>query len=211
MKVENDPKVQKYYSDHQLAKSTQENYSYRLQKYCNFIKLGPSEFIQEAIKEEETGIPLKYREINKYFKSYYEHLKRLQYSPKSISITMSVIKSFYGEYKIELPIYLFKTFRNKKIKDSSDVLSKEDILCALKFANVKYQAIILLMVSSGMGISEIINLTVMDFMMGLKGYYYLKNDEIVDISLLREILDGVKMPVAIWKVRRIKTGVTCHI
>lgn len=207
MKVDNDPIVQEYYKDRQLAEATREIYTYHLQNYSDFIGLTPSEFIREADEEEEEGIRPRHRKINKYLKEHRKHLESNQYSPRSIRIALSVIRTFYREYEIELPTRREpNTRKSKQILTSSDIPSREDILHALEFANVKYQAIILLMASSGMGRSEIISLTIEDFIKSLKEYYEPHEDKLIDMSLLRQMLDRVKTPVATWKVERIKTS-----
>ena len=45
--------------------------------------------------------------------------------------------------------------------------SKEDIIKALNLCNTKYQAIILLMSSSGISVGDVLNLKVSDFLNGL--------------------------------------------
>lgn len=208
MKVENDPLVKEYYKDRQLADATREIYTYHLQNYSNFIGLSPSEFIEEADEQEEEGIRPRHRKINKYLKEHRKHLESIEYSFRSIRIALSVIRSFYREYEIELPTRRQpNTRKSKQILTSNDIPCQEDILLALDFANVKYQAIILLMASSGMGRSEIISLTFKDFIESLKKYYQPHENEI-DLSLLRQRLDRVKTPVATWKVERIKTGMS---
>lgn len=206
MKVENDPIVQEYYKDRQLAKATKEIYTYHLQNYSDFISLSPSEFIKEADEEEEEGIRPRHRKINKYLKEHRKYLEKKEYSPRSIRIALSVIKTFYREYEIELPAHREpRTRKSKQIQTSEDIPSREDIFLALDFANVKYQAIILLIASSGMGRSEILSLTVGDFIKSLREYYPLREGKTVDLGLLRQKLDRVKTPVATWKVKRVKT------
>ena len=58
-------------------------------------------------------------------------------------------------------MHQFQILKNEAIP------SKEDIIKALNLCNTKYQAIILLMSSSGISVGDVLNLKVSDFLNGL--------------------------------------------
>ena len=94
---------------------------------------------------------------------------------------MTTVRTFYNQFEIQLPKQ-----KNKSIKQDQkleDLPGKDDIIHALKFADLKYRAIILLMASSGLGESEICNLKFTDFLKSIKTYINNTTD-IDEISII---------------------------
>ncbi len=105
--------------------------------------------------------------------------------------------SFKSDIKIGL-----KNTKKPNQRESLIIPTKDHIRRALKHANVKYQAIILLMSSSGMGSSDIRHLTIKDYLDSLEITKYDLSDEGGLIQLLRE--NESRIPT--WTMRRLKTG-----
>ncbi len=113
---------------------------------------------------------------------------------------MAIIKTFYREYEIEIPrIRIGKDIITAR-QLSTDIPGREEIKFALTNCNKKYQAIILLMASSGMSKVDIRHLTVQDFKNSLdfKG----------NITEIGSLLEGDEAKlVGWWKGLRYKTSV----
>jgi hypothetical protein len=82
---------------------------------------------------------------------------------------------------------------------STDLPGKKDIGLALKNCNKKYQSIILLMASSGMGRAEVKHLKIKDYFTAL--------NRPVNVGEINTILESKDNDlIGCWKVTRFKTG-----
>ena len=119
---------------------------------------------------------------------------------------MTIIRTFYHEFQIEFPHLIFKSKNNVK-QTIKDVPTLEHVKKAMNFANIKYKAIIVLMLSSGMGKGEITSLNVNDFLNSIKEYLNAPIDEPFNINQLLNLPinhDAVIIPT--WNIQRIKTN-----
>ena len=115
---------------------------------------------------------------------------------------MATVKSVYREFEIELPRIRLKNDEDEVLITTDDIIKKEHIIKAIKHCNLKYKAIIILMMSSGMGSAEIRHLTFKDFLDGLD----LSDFNSFDIEKLRAEIENRRNPIVTWKIKRIKTG-----
>jgi integrase len=167
MLVKDDKLFQEFIYGRKLKQSTQDVYGIKLTAYSELIGMTPSELIQEAEEEEDDGIRLRKRKIKTYFQRYHEWLTEQDYSKEHIRLAMGVIRTFYNEYDIILPKRRIKSSFDGLVSDKGKLPTIDDIRQALKFSNMKYRAIILTMLSSGMGRGEIISLKLQDFINGV--------------------------------------------
>jgi len=205
--LNNDHFFKKFLDERNIKKTTQNNYKYHLRYYCQLINKTPKELIEDARKEEDNGIKMRNRKIRRYLKSFQNHYQERNFSPAHINIGMSMIRSFYKFFGIELP----QTQRQQDLvdddsRDKEDLLTIEEIQKALEIASPTYKAIILLIVSSGMGRAEIISLTVQDFINSISKYFDKPLTLPLDIGWIRQKLDKINAPIATWNIHRIKTS-----
>jgi integrase len=120
-------------------------------------------------------------------------------------VILTIIRSFYKEFDLDLPrTYLKQKQTTETIKD---IPSKEDIRFALKHTDLKYKAIITLMLSSGMGASEISSLTYEHFYNSISKYVESDVKDPLNVVEIEEILNkNDVLIVATWNLQRIKTG-----
>ena len=145
------------------------------------------------------------RKIKKHILSFRDHLLHEDYSPKTVSVIMTIIRSFYNEFDIELPRTYLK--QKQEQEDIKDIPNMEDIRFAIKRVDRKYKAIITLMLSSGMGASEISSLTYQNFYDSIKKYVEKDIKNPLDVVELKQILDkNDELLVGTWNIQRIKTG-----
>ena len=201
--IKNDEEIQDFLRAKPRRESTEIEHLKRLGLYCNFLGKLPVELIEEAEDDEENGIRMKKRRIRKYFLEYSEHLRDKGRSQYTISNHFSSIKSFYRNSEIELPNLTINSKSEVKRDRDESIPSKEDIRKALKHCKFKYQAIILLMSSSGMGSGEIRNLTFGDFLSAIDEFL---DYETFDVLKIAEMLNSKENIIGSWNVHRQKQG-----
>lgn len=194
------------YLDRNLRKSTKRNYRIHLETYQKVTGMSLTELIEEAEAEEDSGIRPRNRKIKKHLKNYQGYLESEDHTPLSVKINLSTIRSFYRYYDIQLPNQRTKYKKNTVIITTKDLPGREEISKALKYSNIKYQAIILTMSSSAMGASEVLSLKVKDLISGLGENVSLNKDGLIDIVKTRKILELKENNIIIWHVIRQKTG-----
>jgi len=159
-KVEDEDIFIDFCVDRELQPSTIVNYKSSLQKYCNFTNKTLDELITEAEYEEEAGIRLKRRKINKYLRDFKLSLKKSNLSERTIELTMLQTRAFYGHNEIELPRNNRKGVGKVQRQETIDDLpTMEEIKRFMEHLNSVYKAMTVVCLSSGMGASEVTSLT----------------------------------------------------
>ncbi len=195
------------YLDRNLRPKTKKNYRIHLQNYQKVTGMTLTELIEEAESEEDRGIRPRNRKIKKHLKNFHKYLENGDdYTTLSVQINLSSVRSFYRYFDIQLPTQRSKYKKDKMNITTNDLPSREEISKAIKFSNIKYQAIILTMCSSAMGASEIISLKVKDLIDGLGNDVSLNQNGLIDINNTRKMLELKKYNVITWNVTRQKTG-----
>jgi integrase len=203
-----DPSVKEFFSNRNLAPSTVTRYLEVLRLYVLYTGLTPKELIDEAEKEEDNRIRMRYRKIKTRLIGFKEFLISKNYSDGNIQNNLTTVKTFYHEFEIETG--KMKTTRNYHESETiKSIPTKDHIRCALSFANLKYQSIILLMLSSGCGASEIISLSYEDLLRSLKQYIELPKTDLLNVDVLNDMVHQKEkqntLIVATWHVIRTKT------
>lgn len=201
--LENDKEIIDFLRAKPRRKSTELTHIQRLKIFCNFLGKKPVELIKEAEEDENNRIRMKKRKIRKYFIEYSKYLRDYGRSQYTISNHFSSIKSFYRNSEIELPHIEINSKSELKRARNESIPSKQDIRKALKHCKFKYQAIILLMSSSGMGSGEIRNLTFGNFLNAIDEYL---DYEQFDVEKISKMLNNKENIIGTWKVHRQKQG-----
>lgn len=165
----NDEFVHMWLDDVATSDKTLKGYLHTIKKYCNYIEKSPSEFLQEADDEEETK-KMKFRSIKKYMIGFKKIMTdggelpdgtiQEPLAPKTVNQYISIIKSFYVFNEITFPNLNIKT-AYKKIENDTEI-KKSDLKNALDFANPSQKLAIHIGCSSGLAISDILNLKISD-------------------------------------------------
>jgi len=207
MDIDNDQLFKLLIQNRGIKTGTILRYKAYLELYCNFLGKTPTQLIDDAEKQEDEGLRMRSRNIKKYLLDFKEHLEKNNYSPKTINSTLTIIRSFYNEFEIQLPRMNLRKKYKKEVAE--DIPNKKDIRFALKYVNPKYKAIILIISSSGMGSAEVRSLTYGHLLISLKDYLnYPKNTfvSVDDLIQLVEEKEKENIPIVpIWKITRIKT------
>lgn len=199
-----DPLLEEFL-DRPIRESTKRNYKMHLEKYQNSTGMSLTELIQEAESEEDDGIRPRKRKIKEHLKNYQRYLECEGHSSLSTKINLTTIRSFYRFFDIQLPTQRTKYKKEKIQTTTADLPGKEDIKKALQFSNLKYQALILTMSSSGMGASEVLSLTVKDLIKGTENLV-INEYGLVDVNSSRMNLKRSNNNIIVWDVVRKKTG-----
>lgn len=201
-----DKHFQEFLKSRQITESTKYQYTLRIFSYCNFLNKTPTELIEEAEEAEDQKIRMKNRKVKQYLNDFSHYLTENKKSHNYIKACLTTVRSFYAEFDIELPKIRLKKENDKRMITTDDIVGKEHILRGLEHCNLKYRAIILLMSSSGMGKSEIMNLTYNDFLNAISEYYKPSSNEQFDIYLLAEkVLKQIEDIIPTWQILRYKT------
>lgn len=187
--IREDECVRDFLRSRRIRNSTKTQLTYQLHVYSSFLNKTPSEIIDEAEAEEDIGIKKRKRKIKKHILEFIEYLENeRKVSEHTIQSYISTLSTFYDEHDITPPrIKVSKTNFNI----SYDKLpSLADVKLAVDTCKPRDSAIMLLMLSSGMGSSEIRNLRINDLMAAFN---------INDIKKL-------KKGIGTWSIQRYKTG-----
>jgi integrase len=204
VEIQEDPVFEAYLEEKILKPRTIEIYTSHMLKYCNSIGMTPSQLLNEAFDEGEKRVPLWNSKLKEHLKTFELFLTVKDYSKKHQESAMGSIRNFYSWHDIQLPRP--RPNKAKKTHETiEDIPNKEDIKKALSQCNFKYKAIILLMISSGMGSAEVRSLNVQNFLDSLSEYFRRPLKIPLDIVQIRKRLEG-KLVIPTFSIIRIKTS-----
>jgi integrase len=204
MDISSDPLLQEFFESRKQKPKTVERYLYVFNLFYESTGHTPTSMIEEAEDDEDNNVRLRRRKINQHLKDFKEDQEKQEFSYDSITSNTSYIRAFYKHYGIVLPARPKLDKPDEKV----NLPQLEDIQLAVSQSNPCFQAIIILMCSSGMGLSEIINLTIQDFLDAFNE----KNDPKIDINDLPhigemvQIDDEKQIKPLVWQIKRVKTS-----
>ncbi len=187
-----------------IGNSTKRTYMHRITRYCNFLGKTPTELIEEAEDEQDSAIKTRKRRIKRYLIDYKKYLEDEGTTNTAVKINITTVKSFYRSLDIDVPSIKFKK-QNSNIS-LEETISIDLIKKIVDIANLRDKAIVLLMLSSGMGAAEVKNLTYGDFLRGILEYIELNKSNYFDIELIYDKLKNQNNLIGTWKIHRVKTG-----
>lgn len=192
-KIKNSEVVKGWLKD--LNENSKFSYREALADFCLVNGITPEEMLDTIYQEEEQRLPAWERSVNKWFETYDEHCKEHKRSKNTRNVRKAICNGFLGFYG--LPQYKPRGTRRKieglKEPNNRNNLTKDEINRLLKTArSFKLRAIILTQCSSGLAISDVVDLKVNDFFNGLTEVYD-ENDE--------------KRRICKLSLKKIKTGV----
>ena len=202
--MENQYYIDEYASTRGLKETTREKTGRILNHYSTYQKMSLHDLLQEADMEEEAGIRWKRRVLKQRLINYMNYLKE-QMLLSSAKTYFNAIITFYRHHEIEigtLPKFNPKNARLPEPITSKDMLTKEIIREALKVATPVMRCIILTEASSGMTRSDVLSLTVGDFLEATHQYHMSNNIQVAVDIMLQEDLDIIPT----FRLRRSKTN-----
>lgn len=153
-----------------LSPGTKKRYISHIKNYCNFLGYSVQEFIEEANQEQISYInennqiitpDVEQTNLKFYLDSFQEYCLQ-NMSASTVESGISTVRAVYTSlgHNLQLP-------KRKHVSvpiSSNSRLTREKIQKVLKLCNKKYVALIVLMASTGMRISDAIKLTIMDWL-----------------------------------------------
>lgn len=202
MNVEKETIFKEFCRDRNLAPGSVKLYKLALDKYTDFHGMSLEQLINEAEDEEDRIPRLRKRTITKRLSEFKEDLDSGKLSQNYVNHQLLLVRSFYGEFDIQLPRNRRrKTRSDRKEETIEDLPTMEEINKSLDKSNAVYKAIILLMFSSGMSRSEVASLTFKHFYDGIPLKRLPKN-----LGELIDKLENEENLILYWKLKRVKTG-----
>ena len=186
-----------------LSSKTRQGYLNAINVYVSYNKKSFKDLLNEAEKEEESGIRWKKRKLKQRLINFRIYLQE-KYLVSTAKVYFQRIISLYNHFEIEihkLPPLSTKSGNIPKPITFEDLPTKEIIRNAVEIANPIMKAIILFMSSSGCARRETLNLTIQDFIDATQEYHN-KND----IKEVLNVLRDKDELVPIFRIRRQKTG-----
>lgn len=162
----NDYMIEDWFDSQQYSRLTRSKYTWGMKKYCEFTGLSPEQLVLEAEEDIRKGLLPRERRIKQHLIKYRKKLTDANYAPKSIGAEMAAVKSFYRNFDIDIP-NIGKKNHNVPLEQNKYIPDREVIRNTLELATIRNKAIILCGCSGGLGVNEIVNLRVGQF---LKGY-----------------------------------------
>lgn len=158
-KIKEDRLVRDWFTQRNLQDATKHTYAYGFAHFLRLVEKTPKELLEEAEAEIKNGTLMRERKLKEYLLRYREYLKKTV-APSSRSGYLNAVKSFYENYDIDLPKLKNSEASNLE-QNKYNGMSVEDIRAVLSHTNsLKERALILAIVSSGMGEKEIVSLRV---------------------------------------------------
>lgn len=164
---------------------TEKAYLLGFQKYVEFTKMSPTELLQEAKREIRENVDGDDRAILNRRYAFRNYLQKTTLSPNSIQSAMNAVTSFYSTFSLNPP-KLKGNKRPSPKEENAGIIEKADIHDVLTITDPLEKAVVLTGASSGLGMSDIINLTLRQYKEGRD-----KENNICVLNLTR-IKTGVK-------------------
>lgn len=196
-KVVDDPKLLKYFRKRHLEKSSEAVYIEALRNYHLSSGLTPTEAIVEADIDEDNISRISKRRIVDHLDDFEEYLEE-KYKEGTLKIYLSIVKSFYRFNRITLPDDIRRSPNPTPEMEATDIPGSNDIKKALSYANPKYQAMIILMASSGMRQGDIRQLTLQHLVDSLSRHVKIDVTDLANIEKLSEKLPKIIGPLT-WR------------
>lgn len=186
-----------------LEKSTLKTYLYCLEYFCNIVGLSPDELVKEADLEQDQGIKVIERKINRYFITYKKRLEKEGKAEGTVRLHINALKSFYDAHEISPPKIKAPKGDISLEKNYGKLLKKEELRTLVNMAAPREKALIYLMALTGMAQAEARSLT-LSFFMRMAGEAI--NKEIESVNQLFEYEKLLEKEIITVKITRKKVN-----
>lgn len=194
-----------FYNDRNIKNSTIKSYRSAILKYESFHERPMDDLIDEAIRDEESAVPLKNRRIKKRLLDFRAFLLNSDLSICTVRTYLSRIRTFYRHFEIELPYLNDISFDNDYLSSYEDLPTKKDIRMVCDISSIDFKAVVLFISSSGCAKAETLSLTVGDFVNATKKYH--EGGSIDDVLCC---LEDCRNIVPTFYLKRVKTNKFYH-
>ncbi len=180
MNIRDDPKLKRMFTRKNLSENRKKMYIYNFKKMYNLTGLTPTKLIDEAKAEEKPSLDnnnqiifkdVDDRKVTEYLYKFYDDMLEKKRKPATIKTKMGIVRSFYNNYKVELPDNISITIPHQIIREG-DIPNLEDIKKGIdQTRHIKYKAIILLIATSGIRSGDVRHFRIKDFLKATQEYH----------------------------------------
>lgn len=162
-----------------LAKGTRQNYESTIHEYEEFHGMDIEELVNEALTEQSERVPHHQLSVIDRIGDFQNELIRRGLVHGTIVVMMGRIKTTYRRNWVELP-YLTplnpKTTRRREYIEYEDILTKEELRCAMTHMKLPAQARLMVMAQGGLSNEECEHLSTKIFIDELYKYHQCEDD-----------------------------------
>lgn len=186
---------------------TYKQYERNLRLYCDFHKTSFEDLLHEAEEDEEKIRKVQKRRIKQRLSKYILYLHEQGKSNSTINTYLANIKQVYVYQDIEIPRLPRITKQEKE--SYNDLLTKQEITRAIENSNTKMKAIITFLASSGLRVSDLVQLTVRDFLIATTPYHHYERVDLSDKNIITilQILNEKENMIPLFEIVSQKTSV----
>lgn len=185
-----------------LRSNTIKNYNTSIDSYTDFLNKNIKELIQEAIDEEESNISWRNRKLRKYLIKYKEYLNS-KYRKGTAKKYYTTVCATYRAYEVEINQIPVRLNDNFEVISYDDIPTQKELQKALDYMPIRMKALTLLIISSGLTIVDVLNLTLKDFLNATSDYHS-KHTKVME--QIQELWGYEKDIIGTWKLKRQKTN-----
>lgn len=187
------------------SKRTQINYASTIKEYEAFHGTDIDELVNEALNEQVERVPHHQLKVIDRIEDYQNWLISKNLVHGTIGVKVGRIKTIYRKNRVELP-YIEplnpKQTRRREFIEYKDILTKEELKCALSHMRLPSKAQAMTMIQGGLSLEECEHLSYRKFIDEL--YKYHQCDD--DMDALQWLSDETHPVIWVTKLIRIKTG-----
>lgn len=186
---------------------TYNQYQRNLKFYCMFHNASFDDLLREAEEDEEKIRKVQKRRIKNRLTDYILYLHEQKLSYNTINTYLANIKQVYAYQDIEIP--RLPSITNKEKESYTDILTKQEITRAIENSNTKMKAIITFLASSGLRVSDLVQLSVRDFLVATKDYHRYEEEDLSDkvVHDILHILSQKREMIPLFEIVSQKTRV----
>lgn len=155
-----------------LTPRAKNEYLIVIAEFCKVNTKTPLELITIAEQEQKDNTPIRDLSIRKWFKNYEKHSEEYNRSSATYQFRVHVVKGFFADHEITIPPERHRRRKKKKqkfsVKNKRERLTPEFIREFIKnTSKVRETAMILTQCSSGLSLTDLLNLTLDEYQKGL--------------------------------------------
>ena len=187
------------------SENTKLAYLQSVKKYEEFHGTTIEALISEALEEQSNQVPTHLLKIIERLEDFQEYLINEDYVIGTIKNHITKIKSVYHKNRIDIP-YIEpvnpKRTKRREYIEYKDVLTKDELKCALKHMRLPAQARAMVMIQGGLSNNECEQLKTRAFIDETRKYHQCNGD----MDALEWLSDETNPIIWVTKLIRVKTG-----
>ena len=187
------------------SSNTKKAYFQSIRKYEEFHGIELEALMNEALDEQTNQVPSHLLKVIDRLEDFQESLIEEDLVIGTIKSHMTRIKSIYHKNRIDVP-YIepvnVKRAKRREYIEYKDVLTKEELRCALRHMRLPAQARAMVMIQGGLSNKECEQLKTRTFIDETRKYHQCNND----MDALEWLSDETNPIIWVTKLIRVKTG-----